>query len=580
MNKNIIILLLLALTVLSCQEEDFQALSFFELQTGSFEDELDRVELQASITNGARETNIEYGFLYSSENAIPSFSDNVIALDKTFASNTTEEFSISTDFIKAGTPYFYRAFARSAGRSVLGEVRMFVAGQQVGVGMNTDNITVVNNEASLGGFVAGLLRNYGRSAINHGHVYAKTDENNDPTKGASDVISTEMGEIAGDRFFTSKATDLDFNTNYIVKAYVQTDEENIFYSEAFEFKIRDGWRLHSSLDLEDGIQNAIAFTRGLKAYLGIGCPNVCDEELAVLDLFEFDPTKGKMENIQPFNEPNPFAAGRANGVSFVIRDTVYVGGGAASSIGSNFAPGDLYYFFPEKSDPFEQWIFADNGEPYEEMERSGAVVFVIGNKAYYGLGEDANNNQLSDFYEFDPDKIANFENPFRPLASLDVAIDGDCTNRVNEGRTDAVSFVLNGKGYVLTGVDRNNGALSDLWSFDPLGNGGNGTWNCIGEFPGGARLGASAFVIGDKAYVTSGGQTRTGVINQLYTDIWSFDGTNWEQKTAFAGTPRRNAVAFSLEGKGYLATGRFQEVSENGILNETLSDIWEYTPEE
>ena len=288
-----------------------------------------------------------------------------------------------------------------------------------------------------------------------------------------------------------------------------------------------------------------------------------------------------MEDISPFEGSNPFAIGRGDGIAFTLKDTIYFGGGMASSFGSFFAPGDLYYFFPNESDPFEQWIFAGEGE-YEELKRSNAISFVIGDRAFYGLGEDVDGNQLSDFYEFDPIRLINFENPFLSVDSLSIALDGDCQRLFSGGRRSAVSFVLNGKGYVLTGARENTGSgqlLKDVWSFDPAANNGNGAWTCLGAFPGGERQGASAFVIGNKAYVTSGAFPRTGITNLLYNDIWAFDGTNWEQKTAFTGVPRRNAIAFSLNGKGYLATGRFQDVSDVGIIDKTLTDIWEYTPE-
>ncbi|MEM9885354.1 MAG: hypothetical protein AAF849_05620 [Bacteroidota bacterium] len=576
MNKSIACLLLF-FALWACQSEEVEPRSFFEISTGDFEDQLDRATLTINIENGDNQLDLRYGFLFSADNTTPTFQDNVIDTTRLLAANLSESFALQTDFVEAGQIYFYRAFAQFGERTVLGEVRMFVTGERVAVGMNEDNVALTNNEAELGGFIAGLINNYGRSASNHGHVYAKTSENSDPLIGEANVLSTDMGEIAGDRFFTSTLTDLDFNTDYTVKAFVQTDEQTTFYSQAISFRIRDGWQLHSTLALDEGIQGAVANVWNDKAYIGIGCPALCDDELAILEVFEFDPSQGKREEIKSFSElPAAFygSFGRTNSTIFNINDTIYTGGGIVSFSNELLAPGDLFYLLPERADPNEQWGWFGF---YEELLRFDAVSFVIDGKAYYGLGEDEFEGTLSDFHEFDPAQLDVY--PFRPVASLDVAIDGNCTNVVNEGRSNAVSFVLNGKAYVLTGADRTNDVLTDVWSFDPLANSGAGEWTCLGDFPGPAREAAVAFVIDDKAYIT-GGSRVLGNLDVAYTDIWSFDGTNWEEKEAFPGPPRTNAIGFAINGKGYFGTGFYNFFNNNGEQEELYADIWEYVPEE
>ena len=165
-----------------------------------------------------------------------------------------------------------------------------------------------------------------------------------------------------------------------------------------------------------------------------------------------------------------------------------------SDNGFLFNLSDLSYYFPENSSS-NRWSFISS---YSQLERSDAVVFVINDKAYYGLGEDANDgSELNDFYEFDPSKISSPEGPWTRLADLNIAVDGNCSNILNRGRKEAVAFALNGKGYVLTGLEGTSSSfLNDVWEFDP----DTKEWTCLEKkFLGGIRGGASSFVIGNKA---------------------------------------------------------------------------------
>ena len=77
------------------------------------------------------------------------------------------------------------------------------------------------------------------------------------------------------------------------------------------------------------------------------------------------------------------------------------------------------------------------------------------------------------------------------------------------------------------------------------------------DFPGEARRGASAFVLGKKIYVGLGCQLREEG-NKYFNDFWVFDTETdtWEKcKHAFPEEARAYAYSFAIDGKGYVGTG-------------------------
>lgn len=176
---------------------------------------------------------------------------------------------------------------------------------------------------------------------------------------------------------------------------------------------------------------------------------------------------------------------------------------------------------------------------FEGVPRSAAVGFSIGNKAYVGLGYDGK-DRVTDFWEYDADvnnwvRIADF-----PGAA----------------RTGAVAFTIGSKGYVGTGYDGVN-RLKDFYEYDPSSN----TWTQVADFGGTARYGAVAFSISTKGYVCSGDD------GNYQKDLWEYDRTanQWTQKTSLGGAKRRNAVAFVIDSKAYVCTGVNNGVYEDDL---------------
>ncbi|MCG9791485.1 Kelch repeat-containing protein [Flavobacterium algicola] len=229
---------------------------------------------------------------------------------------------------------------------------------------------------------------------------------------------------------------------------------------------------------------------------------------------------------------------RSNATSFVIGDFAYVTTGYT---------GDEYLN--------DLWAYNSTGDYWEQkanftgIARSAASAFEMDSKGYVGLGYDGT-NKLKDFYQYDP--IAN-----------------SWTQKTDFGgsaRYSAVGFQVGGKAYFGTGYDGNY--LKDFYQY----NSANDSWTLVSGFGGNKRRNATVFVIDDKAYL------GTGVNSGAYqTDFWVFDPSTeaWTKKRDLDDDEddhdtylitRSNAVAFSMNGLGYIACGEYSKT------------IWEYNP--
>lgn len=240
---------------------------------------------------------------------------------------------------------------------------------------------------------------------------------------------------------------------------------------------------------------------------------------------------------------------RGGAVSFVVGDFAYVGTG--------YDGEDCLKEFYKYSIQ-DGWIKIDSEFPGESRKEAVAFTAIVNGQemAYVGTGVNDDGDRLSDFYEFNP--ATDTWNP-TPIDFMGTA------------RQNAISFSINGIGYVGTGYgyldesDRNY--LKDFYKFE------NGTWAKI-SFPGEKSANAVTFVIDNKAYVVSG----TGSLE----DVWEYDPSKvttefngWTSKedldddNNWEDVQRSNAVAFVMNDRAYLATGN------NGNYT---SEVWEYNP--
>ena len=173
--------------------------------------------------------------------------------------------------------------------------------------------------------------------------------------------------------------------------------------------------------------------------------------------------------------------------------------------------------------------------------------FSIGSKGYL-VASNSWATKGTEFLEFDP--------------AINTWILKDFLSGI--GRKNAVGFSIGSKGYIGTGKNVET-YFKDLWEYDPLTN----SWTQRADFGGGDRENAVGFNVGNKGYIGTG-YTDDGA-PAYYQDFWEYDPTtnSWTKKQDFPGTPRHEAVGFSIGDKGYLGTGQNTGAEK---------DFWEYDP--
>ncbi len=283
--------------------------------------------------------------------------------------------------------------------------------------------------------------------------------------------------------------------------------------------------------------DAVGFAIGNKGYIGTGYNGQEDERL--VDFWEYDADRDTWTQKAVF----PGAA-RNSAVGFSTDSRGYIGTG----YDGRDKLGDFWEYDPGTNAWTRKADFGGSA-------RYGAVGFTINNKCYIGTGYDG--YYLQDFWEYDP--------------STDTWVQK--TSVGGNKRRDAVGFALNGKGFICTGID--NGTYeNDFWEYDPAAD----SWtkkNSITDvsdesFDDGYTsirgINKAAFSLNGKAYLATGGEGSAGTI------VWEYDPVMdlWEQKTAYEGSGRADAVAFAIGNRGYVATGRSSSYY--------FDDIWAFDP--
>mgnify|MGYP005666361073 CR=1 FL=1 len=279
--------------------------------------------------------------------------------------------------------------------------------------------------------------------------------------------------------------------------------------------------------------NAVSFVIGNYAYVGLGY----DGEDDLQDFWRYDPTLDFWTIVDTFP-----GKGRRAAVAFSVGNLGYVGTGFNGDAEASLT--DFWVFDPEAASG-EQW------KPIADFPGSGrynAVAFSANDRGYVGTGFD--NSWLKDFYEYDPSTDS-----WTQIVSLG-----------GSKREDAVAFSIGNTHYIGTG--RNNGAYEyDFWEFLPE----EKQWNRKTDIDEDddyqiARHAAAAFSLDDKGYIATGTN-----VNNL-TSVWEYDATtdSWEEKSAFEGVARADAVAFTVMGRAFITTGR------SGSLR--LDDLREFKP--
>ncbi|MDO6596627.1 kelch repeat-containing protein [Oceanihabitans sp. 2_MG-2023] len=246
-----------------------------------------------------------------------------------------------------------------------------------------------------------------------------------------------------------------------------------------------------------------------------------------------DDTVGNWVKKSTFNED-----ARSSSTAFTIGNIGYMGTGY---------DGDDYYsdFWSYNMDTNSWQQLSD----FPGLERSSAVSFVINGEGYIGTGYNGDSaDELSDFYKYNSNT-----NSWTQIADF-----------AGSARYGAVGFGSDTYGYIGTGYDGSD--KKDFWKYDPIAD----TWEETFGFGGDKRRDAVTFTIGDDVYMT------TGISNGVYEeDFWVFN-LNTEEWTELEDIDedydyitRSNAVAFTINGLGYIACGDF---------GTSISSVYEYDP--
>ena len=443
-------------------------------------------------------------------------------------------------------------------RKVTGIISSFILGVNITVPFE---LPVFNDSTVLSGNVEGLRDDI--NVMNHGFVFNAVNSKPMINDGLSHII--ELGMWDGEKSLKNTSiVNLEFNTTYHYRAWMRTDTA-IYYSNIGIFKVNDGWKRISDVDV--AFQEGVAASNGELAYVIGGCtsqPN-CGSDIGNNNfVLSYNLNLNSWLNL--VIAPPPIQ--RHNALAFILNDTLYFGFGEQSDF-SNAVRNSTYKLDLQTGNWTNVKLISNNAAV---LPRSRAISFCINSnnydKAYFGTGKGID-SLLNDFWEFDP-----VLDTCRRMADLPARFE---KSSVSRGRRDAMAFSLNQHGYVMCGITVGNLDLNDVWKFTPpvAGNPDDkGKWEFVEFFPGPLRSRGVAFTVGEKAFMALGYNTANNL--QELNDLWEFvpepeaGASHFQSRVSFPGEKRENAVAFVIADKAYVGSGQNDA--------ETLGDFWIYTP--
>src|SRR5579863_5729977 len=159
---------------------------------------------------------------------------------------------------------------------------------------------------------------------------------------------------------------------------------------------------------------------------------------------------------------------------------------------------------------------------------TNAVCFVLQGQAYIGFGQ-------SNVYPYSSLQFFAYD-PSTDTWTQKTALAADFATNLSP-----LGLSINGKGYLVT-----NPGSNAVFEYDPVLD----QWTELSDFPGGGRLYASGFTIGNKGYLVGGGAGNTGASQR---DCWQYDpGTDQWTRKADPPVELYGDVGFSINGKGYV----------------------------
>jgi len=281
-----------------------------------------------------------------------------------------------------------------------------------------------------------------------------------------------------------------------------------------------------------GRVSAVGCSLNGKGYVGLG---QIYGKIYTDDFWEYDVTSDLWSRKADYP-----GGGRNGATAYAVNGKIYVFFGIDNSL---VCHNDVWEYNPETDKWKQKADFPGQG-------RLNARGFVFGDSTIFiGTGSfQSAYNYLYDFWEYNPstDKWQ------------------QKTDFPGGKRMAAVSFVLNDKGYLGSGLMDAFTPTNDFWSYDPT----NDTWSGIANLPASPRVGLVSFVIGNEAYVGLGDD-----YTNFYVDFWKYnasDSTSWIRVVSPKTPVRLGGISFTIDNIGYFGTGWDK--------TNYFSDFWSFDP--
>lgn len=262
------------------------------------------------------------------------------------------------------------------------------------------------------------------------------------------------------------------------------------------------------------------------------------------------------------NDITGFEPGRWGSMSFTINNKIYVGGGylGSSGITTQWWGSDLNVYDPSTGG----WA-AKKPLPGTAKNRTSGVAFVIGGKAYLGLGAE-------DFLSF-----TGSQKNLKDLWGYDATADTwvKKADLPDSGVTDAGVFVVNNKAYVVGGSKSSSGSganTNKVWEYDPATN----KWTAKAPYPGTDLQSPFAFSVNGKGFVT-GGESGSGYTFKTYQ--YDAAANSWIPKKDYPGdSARGGGVVFVVNGMAYCGLGSqgYGNYPKSFYGYDPVTDTWHY----
>ncbi len=228
-----------------------------------------------------------------------------------------------------------------------------------------------------------------------------------------------------------------------------------------------------SQELPENFSSAVSFVSGDNAYIGLGQGS--DNNFYSFNfqdqIFNFEST---LPNV---------GAGISGAVAFVHNDIPYIIGKESFSMNTDDKKIRKYDIASQS------WSTIGN---YECSGNTGMFHFLLGDKLYIGMGNDAGFNSFGDHNDiWEYDVINNSWTQKNDFPGV--------------GRRDGISFTYDGDGYFGFGIgyDSTTGIqtfFSDLWKYNPT----DDSWEKVADFPITPKFNLYAFVLNNSLYFGGG----------------------------------------------------------------------------